>query len=154
MVNIAKITKKRLGELLVAEGLVTKEQIEESLKEQKKSGGLLGEVLIKLGYVTEFDIAQVLAAQFGLPYLDATHYTITKDVFDLIPVDFMKKNQLVPLDKISNIITLAVSGPLSEQVFEEIEKSTGAEAYLFVSTVSQIRKAIEDHTGGGETKKK
>lgn len=153
MVNIAKITKKRLGELLVSEDLITNEQVEDALKEQKKSNLLLGEALIKLGYVTEFDIAGAISAQFGLPYIDATHYSITKDVFELIPLDIMKQNQLVALDKIGNIINLAVSGPLSEKVFEEIEKKTGCEAYLFVSTASQIRKVIDEHAGAGDKKK-
>lgn len=153
MVNIAKITKKRLGELLVSEDLITNEQVEEALKEQKKSNLLLGEALIKLGYVTEFDIAGAIAAQFGLPYIDATHYSITKDIFELIPIEVMKQNQLVVLDKIGSIINLAVSGPLSEKVFEEIEKKTSCEAYLFVSTASQIRKVIEEHSGTGDKKK-
>lgn len=154
MVNIAKITKKRLGELLVAEGLITNEQIEEALKEQQKTGMLLGEVLVKLGDVTEYDIAGALAAQFGLPYIDTSRYNITKEVFGLLPLDFIRTNQLVPLDKIGNILTVVVSGPLSEKVFEEIEKKTSSELYLFVSTVSQIRKIIQEHSPGGEAKKK
>ena len=153
MVNIAKITKKRLGELLVSEGLITNEQVQEALQEQKKSGTLLGETLVSLGYVTEFDIAGAIAAQFGLPYIDSSKYIVTKEVFDLIPLDFMKQNQLIPLDKIGSIINIAVSGPLSEKVFEEVEKSTGCEAYLFVSTASQIRKVIDDNCGASDKKK-
>ena len=71
MVNIAKLTKKRLGELLIAEGLIHNDQVQEALAEQQKNGLLLGEALIKLGYVTELDIAGALSTQFGLPYIDA-----------------------------------------------------------------------------------
>lgn len=154
MVNIAKITKKRLGEILVSEGLITNEQVEDALKEQKKSGLLLGEALVKLEYVTELDIVAALSAQFGLPYLDASRYVVTKEVYNLIPQDFMKRNQLVPLDKIGDIITIAVSGPLSEKVFEELEKITGCESYLFVSTVSQVRKIVQDYSETAQTNKK
>lgn len=154
MVNIAKITRKRLGEILVAEGLITNEQVQEALQEQQKTGMLLGEVLVKLGYVTELDIAGALSAEFGLPYLDASHYAIPKEVFNLLPLDFVKKNQLVPLDKIDTIITIAVAGPLSARVFEELEKMTGCESYLFVSTVSQVREVIKQQGETEQTKKK
>jgi type IV pilus assembly protein PilB len=152
MVNISKITKKRLGELLVSEGLITNDQVTEALTEQKKAGSLLGETLIKLGYVTESDIAAAIAAQFGLPYIDTSRYTIEKEIFELVPVEFMKKNELIPLDRIGNIITIAVCGPLSEKVFEELEQLTGCEAYLFVSTSSQVHKIIEDFASGDKKK--
>lgn len=154
MVNITKITKKRLGEILVAEGLITNEQVQEALQEQQKSGLLLGEALVKLGYITELDIAGALSTQFGLPYFDASNYTITKDVFNLLPLDFIKKNQLIPLDKINNIITIAVSGPLSARVFEELEKISGCESFLFVSTVSQVRKVIQQQSETSQAEKK
>ena len=96
MPNITKITKKKLGEILVNEGLITNEQIQEGLSEQQKSGGLLGENLIKLGYVTELDIAAAMSTQFNLPYIDATRYTISKEAFGLVPTDF--KKQFIILD--------------------------------------------------------
>lgn len=153
MVNIAKLTKKRLGEILVAEGLITNEQVQEALKEQQKKGGLMGEALVKLDYVTELDIAGALATQFGLPYLDASRYVVDKEIFEMLPVDFLSKNQIVPLDKIGNIITVAVSGTLSAKVFEDLEKKTGCELYLFVSTTSQVRKVIQEHSQPAETEK-
>lgn len=154
MVNIAKITKKRLGEILVAEGLVTNEQVQEALQEQQKTGLLLGETLVKLGYVTEIDIAGALSAEFGLPYFEATNYAVTKDVFNLLPLDFMNKNQLVPLDKIDNIITIAVAGPLSAKVFEELERITSCESYLFVTTASQVHKVIQQQSETASAEKK
>ncbi|MBI4712210.1 MAG: hypothetical protein HY762_02725 [Planctomycetes bacterium] len=147
MVNIAKITKKRLGELLIDDGLITNDQLQVALKEQQKTGGLLGETLVKLGAITEYDIAAALSTQFGLPYIDATHYTVNKEIFQLLPVEFMKQHQLVILDKISTIVTIAISGPLSEKVFEEIEKATKCKAFVFVSTVSQIKQVINSFGG-------
>ena len=150
MVNISKLTKKRLGELLISEGLITNEQLHDALKEQQKVGGMVGEVLIKLGYVTEMDIAAALSTQFGLPYINASNYSITKEVFDLLPKEFLVKNELVPLDKIGDALTIAVSGTLSEKVFEEIEKKTNCQIFVFVSTSSQIKQVIA--TAGGASK--
>ncbi len=144
MVNIAKLTKKRLGELLIAEGLIHNDQVQEALAEQQKNGLLLGEALIKLGYVTELDIAGALSTQFGLPYIDASRYTISIDLFKAMPVEFWGKNQIVPLDKIGDIITFAVAGPLSETVFKDIEKKIGKNIHLFVSTASQVKLAVKN----------
>jgi type IV pilus assembly protein PilB len=143
MVSISKLTKKRLGELLISEGLVNEEQINEALKRQQETGGLLGEVLIALGYVTEIDIARTITTQFGLPYIDASRYFVAKEVAALLPEDEMRRNQYVPLDKIGNILTLAVCGLLNEKTFEDIEKRTGCVIQLYVSTVSQVARAMD-----------
>jgi type IV pilus assembly protein PilB len=152
MPNITKITKKRLGEILVNEGLITNEQIQEGLSEQQKSGGMLGENLIKLGYITELDIAAALSTQFGLPYIDVTQCTITKETLDLLPMEFMNQYQFVILDKIGSVVTIAISSPVGEKVFEEIEKKTSCQVFAFVSTGSQIKQAIQ--LVQGQVKKK
>ncbi|MDQ7778695.1 MAG: hypothetical protein RDV41_03165, partial [Planctomycetota bacterium] len=140
MVNIAKLTKKRLGEILVSEGLVTDEHIQEALKKQKETGGLLGEVLVKLGFVTEMDIARVIATQFGLPYIDATRYFISKEIMKVLPIAILQEHHFVPLDKIGSILVIAVSGLLNEKVFEDLEKTTGCQMNLLVSTTGQVEK--------------
>ena len=150
MPNITKITKKKLGEILVNEGLITNEQIQEGLSEQQKSGGLLGENLIKLGYVTELDIAAAMSTQFNLPYIDATRYTISKEAFSLVPIDFMK--QFIILDKIGTVLIIAISSPLNEKIFDEIEKKTSCQIFAFVSTGSQIKQAMQSVQSDGKKK--
>jgi len=150
MPNITKITKKKLGEILVNEGLITNDQIQEGLTEQQKTGGLLGENLIKLGYVTELDIAAAMSTQFNLPYIDATRYTISKEAFTLMPVDFMK--QFIILDKIGSVLIVAISSPLNEKIFEEIEKKTSCQIFAFVSTSSQIKQAMQSMQGDNKKK--
>lgn len=150
MPNITKITKKKLGEILVNEGLITNEQIQEGLSEQQKSGGLLGENLIKLRYVTELDIAAAMSTQFNLPYIDATRYTISKEAFNLVPIDFMK--QFIILDKIGSVLIIAISSPLNEKIFEEVEKKTSCQIFAFVSTSSQIKQAMQSVQGDGKKK--
>lgn len=145
MVNIAKLTKKRLGEILASEGLLTEEQINEALKVQKQTDELLGEVLVRLGYVTEMDIARTIATQFGLPYINATNYTITREALNGLPIRELIKHQMVPLDRIGDVLILAVSGVLNEQMFERLEKETGCQVHLFVSTVSQVNEVIKTH---------
>jgi type IV pilus assembly protein PilB len=149
MPNITKITKRRLGEILINEGLLTTEQVQEALVEQQKTGGFLVDNLIKLGFITEMDIASALASQFGLPYIDATRYNISKEVFDLLPLEFMEQNNLIVLDKIGTIVTVAITSTLNEKIFAEIEKRTACQVFIFVSTRSQIRQATELLKGSG-----
>jgi len=149
MVRITRMTKKRLGELLRDEGLVNDEQIEEALGEQRKSGELLGEVLVRLGYVTEADIAQTIVTQFGLPYIAIKQYFLSEDVIKLFPERLMRQYQFIPLDKIGNVITIAVGGLLNFEVLSELEKMSGAKVQVYVSTWSEIKAAIDERFKGG-----
>jgi type IV pilus assembly protein PilB len=145
MVRITRMTKKRLGELLRDEGLVNEEQIQEALGEQRKSGELLGEVLVRLGYVTEADIAQTIVTQFGLPYIAIKQYYLSDEVIGLFPERLMRQHQFIPLDRIGNVITIAVGGGVfNTAILSELEVMTSAKIQVFVSTWSEIKTAIDE----------
>lgn len=143
MVNTTRQTKRRLGEILMDEGLLSEEQVQEALKRQKATGELLGEALVKLGYLTETDIARTIATQFGYPYLNASRYFIPKEAIALVPVETAVEHQLIPLDKLGKALLVAVSGVVPEEVFAEIERRTSLGISLYVSTSSQILDAIK-----------
>jgi len=149
MVRITRMTRKRLGELLRDEGLITEEQIQEALASQRKTGELLGEVLVRLGYVTEYDIAKTIVTQFGLPYMAVKQYFISDEAVKLFPERLMRQYQFIPLDKIGNVIAIAVGGLLNFDVLSELENSSGAHIQVFVSTWSEIKTAIEGFFKGG-----
>ena len=71
-----KIIQKQLGELLIDSKLITPENLTEALSVQKEKGGLIGQVLVALGFVNEEAIAQALTAQYGFPYLPLSGYEI------------------------------------------------------------------------------
>lgn len=158
MVNIAKLVRKKLGELLVDEGLLREEQIQEALKKQKESGELLGEALVSLGYVSEVDIARAISKQFGLPYIDASRYQITKDVTSILPPKTCVENRFVVLDRIGKVVVVAVSGVVDARVFEDLEKKAGAPLSLYVSTAGQVstvlKKLYPDLMGDGKAARK
>ena len=77
----------KLGELLVRNKLITKEQLDKALQVQKNSGNKLGYDLVKLGFVSDEDIAQCLSKQFGIPAINLTHFEIDQAVLDLVPVE-------------------------------------------------------------------
>ena len=96
MARIHRMTKKRLGELLVDEGLITEQQVQEVLAEQKKTKGLFGEILVSKAYVTESDIARAIARQFSIPFISARGYDIPQEVVNLFPSDMLEKYRYSP----------------------------------------------------------
>ncbi len=143
MVNLSRLLKKKLGEILLEEGLLKDDQIKEALQRQKQTGELLGEVLVKLGYISERDIVFAISKQFGLPYIDASKYHIKPDFNGVMTPEAMHEKQVVILDKIGKAILLAISGAIDNEMVEQIEKNSGCQAFLYVSTATQIQAALK-----------
>ncbi len=145
MSDYKRINKKFLGELLIERGVINKTQLDEAIVYQKKEGGLIGEAFVILKYASEEDIAQALTSQYGFPYLPLSNYEIEKEVLSSLSRDVCEKLCLVPIDKIGASLTLAMSNPLSLEAIEEAESLTGCSVQTFVSTSTDIRKAIEKY---------
>ena len=144
MANIHRMTKRKLGEILLHDQLVTKEQVEECLADQAAEGELLGEILVRKGYVSEKDIAETTnVAQYSFPYLEPDQYYIAGDVLSLLPLEFIEQHSVVPIDCFGQTLVIVVAGPLEDNVLREIEQVTGCSVQIFVSTVSEVRKTID-----------
>lgn len=139
---LRRIINKQLGELLIERGIITKVQLEKALLVQREKGGLIGEILVELGFTREEEIAQALTAQYGFPYLPLSNYDINPELTNIIPLRVARQYLLIPIDKIGNSITIAMSNPLNVQAVEDVELLTGLGVQTFVSTSSDIKKAI------------
>lgn len=137
-----KIINKQLGELLIERGILNQQQLDKALMVQKERSGLLGEVLVELGFAKEEDIAQALTAQYGFPYLPLSNYEINPEIINIVPARVARQYMLIPIDKIGNNLTLAMSNPLNIQAVEDIELLSGCSVQTFVSTSSDIKRAI------------
>lgn len=142
---IRKVIKKQLGELLIEVGAINQRQLDEALRMQKEKGGLIGEVLVGLGFIEEEDIAKALTAQYGFPYLPLDNYEINSDIINIIPRRVAQQYLVVPIDKIGNNLTLAMSNPLNAQAVEDVELLTNCNVQIFVSTSSDIKRTIEKY---------
>ncbi len=142
MAQIAKLVRRKLGEILVDEGVLKEDQVQEALRRQRVTGELFGESLVQLGYLTETDIARTIVKQFGLPYMDASRYRIPKEAVQLVPPELMLQNQFVVLDRIGKTLIVAVAGVLSADVLEKLEKIVQGQVFVYVSTSSQIQAAL------------
>lgn len=139
------MTKRRLGELLRAEGLVTEDQVKLALTEQRKSNLFLGEALVKLGFVTEDAIASTISQQFGLPFLALDQYTIAKNVLDLFPESMLREYQFMPIDKIGNVLIIAGAGLMNHDVLDELERMSSCRVCQYVGTWKDITASIENN---------
>ena len=143
MVQIAKLIRKKLGEVLVDEGLLKEEQVQEALRRQRATGEGFSEVLVSMAFLTESDIARTLVKQSGLPYIDASKYRINKDGVQAVPAELMWQNQFIVLDKIGKTMLVAISNVIGQEIFEKLEKVSGSQIFVYVSTGSQIQTALE-----------
>jgi len=141
MADLKRMTRKKLGELLISEGLVTREQVDQALEEQKKSGELLGEILVAEDLVTENDIAATIARQFSVPYMSTDNYEIAEDAYRYIPSELLQKGNFIPLDKFGDILTIIIGELLDQEILTEIETVTRCEIQVFVGISSDVNVA-------------
>ncbi len=139
---VRRINTKQLGELLLDRGILNQSQLDQALSIQRDKGGLIGEILVELGFVKEDDIAQSLTAQYGFPYLPLSNYDVNAEITNIIPGRVARQYLLVPIDKIGNNLTLAMSNPLNVQAIEDVELLSGCSVQTFVSTSSDVKRAI------------
>jgi len=147
MSPIRKMVTKQLGDLLLERGVVNKKQLEKAIQIQREKGGLLGQILVTLGYASEEEIAQAITIQYGFPYLPLSGYEIDAESIKLIPEQVARQYGLVAIDKISDTLTLAMSNPLNIQAIEDVEFLTKCKVQTFVSTLSDVNEAITKYYG-------
>lgn len=140
-----KIVNKQLGVFLVECAIIGQSQLDAALAVQKQKGGLIGEILVELGFVKEENIAQALTAQYGFPYLPLGNYEINIEVISLIPARVVKQYLLVPIDKVGNNLSLVMSNPLNVQAIEDVEMLSGCNVQTFVTTATDIKEAIKKY---------
>ena len=145
---------KRLGDILVSEGIATQEQIKDAVSVQEKEGGKLGEILVKLGYVTEEQIGLSLSKQLLLSYVSLSSENIKpapeQGLEKLIPYDVAIRNIVLPLSHKENSLTVVMFNPLDLILIDNLKHLTGCEINPVISTKSEILKAIDDFYGKEE----
>jgi len=134
----------KIGAILLSENLITEEQLQKAIEIQKKEGGRLGSILVKLGYVDEVKIAEFLSQQYGVPFVDLKSKQIDSKILSLIPKDLCKKYMVVPFDRAGNTLHVAIVDPSNAYALEDLRFITGytIKPYVAVeSTISQILEA-------------
>ena len=87
----------RLGDLLLKEGLITRDQLDKALQEQRASGTRIGYNLVKLGFVQETEITKMLARQYRMPAVDLSRFEVDPKIVKMVPADLAVKHLVLPL---------------------------------------------------------
>ena len=105
----------------------------------------MGQILIQLGCTTEEEVARALTAQYGFPYLPLESYEIDVGLTHVIPEEVARQYCLIPIDRIGNALTLAMADPSNVQAIEAVELLTKCVVQTFVSTPTDIARAIDKY---------
>ncbi len=140
----------KLGETLLDKKLITPQQLEMALKEQAKSGELLGRVLVKMGYLREEQILSVVSEQLNIPFVRLQDITIDPSAIKKVPPKFAWHYKIIPIKYTNGKLTIAVFDPL--RALNDVKMFLGYDVTAVLATEEEIVKAIEKHYGvGAET---
>jgi type II secretion system (T2SS) protein E len=139
-----RTTQKRLSDVLVDEGVLTKAQVTEASKYLRQPDDPLGPHLIRCGFITAWDLAKAVCTHFSLPFYDFTTFKPKKDVVLLLDPPFLHGYGVLPIDKFGKIVTLAVCESLSPTVLQTIVDRTQLSPYMYVAPYDKIRERLEE----------
>ncbi len=132
----------RLGEMLIAEGVISHQQLLESLKIQEQDGRKLGDILVQRGFVSDRRLVDALAKLFALPTVFLEESFIEEKVLNLVPVDLIKKHKVIPLDIQDGHLRLATHDPLDLISFQEVQYASGYQVKPVVASLKDIEKYL------------
>ena len=137
----------RLGDLLVKNNLIAKEQLAKALEEQKDSGGQLrlGTILIKNGLINEPDLTSFLSKQYGVPSINLADFEIDSAVIKIIPSEISQKYQIVPVNRAGSTLIVAMSDPSNIFAIDDIKFMTGYNVEVVVASETAIKAAIDKY---------
>jgi type IV pilus assembly protein PilB len=135
----------RLGEILLREGLVTRDQLAQALAEQKNTKHRLGYVLVKLGLVQELEITKVLARQYRMPAVDLTRFEVDPKIIKLVPAEMATKSIVLPLKREGRTLTVAMADPTDLGLLEDLKFITRFDLFPVIAGEYTLRNLIEKH---------
>ncbi|HKQ50597.1 MAG TPA: ATPase, T2SS/T4P/T4SS family [Phycisphaerae bacterium] len=139
--------RKQVGQVLLAKGILTQEQIDRAIEEQnaRQHRQLLGEILIELGLATEDQVVEALAEAYSVPYAKLTPRLADAKVIELVPRDFLEKHGVLPLFKVHNTLTVAMSEPSNVFIIEEIARITGCAVQVVAVSAADIQAILAQY---------
>ena len=137
--------EKRLGEMLIKDQIITREDFELAAQKQAKTDVSLGRILIDMGKASEWEVAATLGKQLNVPFITLAHYDIDPEVLKSIPPDLVHKYKIVPVDKTGDSLTIALADPSNIFLLDELRILTHCQIIPVISFESDIREAIEKY---------
>ena len=141
----AASTGDRIGDLLIREGLITKEQLDKALQEQKANGTRVGYNLVKLGFVQETEITKMLARQYRMPAVDLARFEVDPKIVKLIPGDVALKHVVLPLKREGRTLTVAMADPTNLGIIDDLKFITRYDIFPVIAGEYTLRTALDKY---------
>jgi len=136
------MTYTRLGDLLLAAGLISQEQLKTALEKQKTTKNRLGKELIEEGVITESQLIEALQMQLGVEFIDLSQVTVSPQLVSVLPKNIAKKYNLVPVRLSGNMLYIAMSDPLNFMAIEEVKNASRKRVVPMIATSEAIDRTI------------
>jgi hypothetical protein len=139
---------KKLGEILIAAGLIDNIQLEAALGRQKTWGGKLGHSLIELGFVNEEELAEAISKAIRIPYVNLFDPPLVEKQIKLLAPDLARKYEVVPTSLRNNILYVAMADPFDLDTISELQFITNLKISPVLALESEIKDAIRKYYNG------
>ncbi|HEV3049192.1 MAG TPA: type IV-A pilus assembly ATPase PilB [Longimicrobium sp.] len=139
----------RIGEQLIHEGLVTREQLSRALDDARANGTRVGFSLVKLGFMGEQDLVRALARQHRIPAVDLERVKLDPKILKLLPSEIALKHQVLPLRRVGRTLTVAMANPTDLGVLDDLKFVTRLDIEPVIAGDFSLRKIIEKEYEGG-----
>ncbi|MDR4495074.1 MAG: ATPase, T2SS/T4P/T4SS family [Nitrospirales bacterium] len=143
--------RPQLGTRLLQDGHLNPEQLDLAVREAKRQGRLLGQVLVNLGFLSEAVLARYLAIGTQTDIIDLADTFVSPDILALIPYPLAKHHQVLPISKQADVLTIAMADPLNILAVDTIESFTGLNVKTHTAPTQELLEAIERHYAHSES---
>ena len=147
-----KIRRRKFGEILVAEGVVSRESLQAALERQRGTGLTVGELLLQEGVISESDIVRCISSQYQLPFIRASYYEFDTNLLKEFGADFLFKYKVMPLDRIGDCVIFSVAEVPEEKVEKVLIDKCGCDVYYYVSPLSDVETCLRKFFKIGQDK--
>ena len=143
----AVATRKPLGQLLVDRGIISTENLQRALEEQRHSNTqkLLGEIIVERGMASEEQICQALADTYGVPFARVSPRVADPKIIGVLSKEFLEQHHVLPLFCVDEVLTVAVAEPANVFLAEEIERITAKRVQLVAATAKDIKATLQTY---------
>lgn len=141
---------ERIGDLLVREGLITRDQLLRALEDARNNGTRIGYSLVKLGFISEEDLTRTLARQYRVPAVDLNRVTIDPKIVRLVPGELARKHLVLPLRRVGRTLTVAMANPTDVGAIDDLKFITRLDIEPVVVGEYTLRRHLEKYYEAGE----
>jgi hypothetical protein len=145
MTHYDRLKRKRLGDVLVDEGLATEEEVISALQEQQQTGRMLSDILFEGRKVSEYDIARAIVEHCQAPFIDLRTYNLHKDLIQSMPARLLHAAGAVPMERFGDQISFACQEIPSDELANRLKEHAPGGMYIFIASSVEIRAALQSH---------